>query len=102
MNISSTATTTVRNGNKEVVITVLEGGIWEKEGVSRRYYDITQDNKRNVLSNLYQVLSGTTRDDVVEVCGRVFGYQLGGSCDSKSKRVAAKEAVLDIVNKLIA
>lgn len=101
-NMRPTATTTAQNGSKEeVVIKVSEGAIWEEEGGSKAYYNITQNNRRNVLSEFYEVITGSTKDDVFEVNGRVFGYKLGGSCDSESKRAAAKEAVRDIINKLI-
>lgn len=92
---------TVENGNKEVTITVSEGQRWTGGNNERVYYDIKQDNKRNVLASLYEVVQGTTRDDTIEANGRTFGYQFGFDAGSKTKRRNAIEGIEDLVKQIV-
>ena len=93
---------TVQNGNKEVTITITGSNRWEGGANIRTYFDIEQDNKRSVISSLYEIIAGDTRDNTIEIAGRTFGYQLGLSCDSKTKRAAAVEAIESLITQIAA
>ena len=93
------ASTTFQFGNKEITITAQKGSVWEKEGISRGYFDVQVQGKANPLHKLYEVIEGTTRDKTAQVNGRTFGY-VYGFCDSKSKMRAVDEAVLALVSQL--
>ena len=92
---------TVQNGNKEVIISIIGKNEWAGGNNKRVYFELEQSNKRNVISKLYEIFEGSCQDEKIEVAGRVFGFQFGLSCDSKSKRVAAAEAVEQLVQKIV-
>ena len=89
--------TTFANGNKEVTVTVTSRNSWAKEDRSRVYFELDQNNKRAPISALYQVISGPTRDKVIEVGGRAYGFELGIDCNSNTKRAAATDAVKELI-----
>lgn len=95
------AQTTFSFGNKELTITAGNPTRWEREGQVRDYYDITVEGKANPVRKLYEVISGSTRDHVLEIDGRSFAYEYG-FCDSKSKRRAADEAVATLAAQIVA
>lgn len=95
-----TASATFQNGNKEITVTASTASRWEKDDMARDYFELTSSDKREPISKLYEVISGGTRDAVVEHSGRTFAYQLGICCDTKTKRRAAIEAVESLVKEL--
>ena len=85
---------TFAHGNREVIATITGTEAWEKAGMSRVYIDLSFSGAKLLpIDKLYEVLAGGTKDATIEVHGRTFGYQLGISCDSKTKRTAAIEAI---------
>lgn len=82
----------VENGTKEVKVTVIGSRSWDKGENSRIYFDLEQSNKRSVFSSFYQVVSGDTRDEVIEVEGKTFAFAFGVDCNSNTKRESAREA----------
>lgn len=93
-----TATTTFSHGNREVTMSISGAEKWEKADMSRTYFTLGfAGAKLAPIDKLYEVLAGGTKDDTIQVHGRTFGYQLGISCDSKTKRAAAIQAITDLL-----
>lgn len=89
---------TFQHGNREVSVNITDSSIWEKDGMSRTYFDLDFVNaKLDPISKLYEIHSGGTRDDTMSVNGRTFGYQLGICCNSKTKRASAIEAIRSLL-----
>lgn len=96
-----TASATFQNGNKEITVNIAsETNRWENGDMIRDYFDLGFDDKRRPISKLYEVISGSTRDQVIEVNGRTFAYELGIDCNSKTKRRSAVEAIETLVKAL--
>ncbi len=96
------AQATYKVGNQETTTTVIDSETWEKEGISRIYFTLETEGKpTKAISKLYEVVEGSTRDQTVEVGGKVFGYQLGVDCNSKSKRAACHEAAQELAEQLV-
>lgn len=94
---------TFQHGNREVTATITGTEAWEKAGMSRVYINLAFTGaKLAPIDKLYEVLAGGTKDATVEVHGRTFGYQLGLSCDSKTKRAAAIEAITQLLTEYFA
>lgn len=94
---------TFPHGNREVTATITGTEAWEKAGMSRVYINLAFTGaKLAPIDKLYEVLAGGTKDATVEVHGRTFGYQLGLSCDSKTKRAAAIEAITQLLTEYFA
>jgi len=90
---------TTTQGNKRVTIEVVGSTSWSKEDQSRVYFDLKSTGGCEPISKIYQVLSGTTRDPIINVGDKTFGYQLG-YCDSNTKRRSAIEAVESLIAQL--
>ena len=88
---------TFKNGNKEITVTITGQTEWTKEDQSRIYFDLVQSNKRTPIHKLYEVISGTTRDETIDHNGRKFAFEFGIDCNSHSKRAAATAAVTELV-----
>jgi hypothetical protein len=97
MNVS----TSIKFGNGEVVISVSGGNEWEGGENKRIYFDVETNSKKQPISKFYEVIAGSTRDDVVEIEGRKFAYQRG-FCDSRTKRKAADEAARALAEQVAA
>lgn len=92
------AKVTFSHGNREVTMSISGAEKWEKADMSRTYFTLAfAGAKLQPVDKLYEVLAGGTKDDTIEVHGRTFGYQLGISCDSKTKRAAAIQALTDLL-----
>ena len=86
--------TNFQHGNREVSVGITGSSTWEKDGMSRTYFNLHfVGAKLDPISKLYQIHSGGTRDETISVDGRTFGYQLGICCNSKTKRASAIEAI---------
>ena len=86
--------TDFQHGNREVSVSITGSSTWEKDGMSRTYFTLDfVGAKLDPISKLYEIHSGGTRDATISVDGRKFGYQLGISCDSKTKRASAIKAI---------
>lgn len=97
------AKTTFQHGNREVTATIVGTEVWEKAGMSRVYINLAFEGaKLPPIDKLYEVLAGGTKDATIEVHGRTFGYQLGISCDSKTKRAAAVQAITELLTAFVA
>ena len=70
----------------------------EAEAAARQF----SGAKLEPIAKFYEVLEGTTRDETFTVAGRIFGFQLGISCDSKTKRAAAAEAIKELIQQITA
>jgi len=91
-------TITFQHGNREIWVNITGGNPWQKDGMSRTYFGLNfVGAKLDPISKLYEVHSGGTRDDTISVDGRIFGYQLGISCNSKTKRASAIEAIKALI-----
>lgn len=89
---------TFAHGNREVTAMIAGTEAWEKAGMSRVYISLSfAGAKLAPIDKLYEVLAGGTKDATIEVHGRTFGYQLGISCDSKTKRAAAIAAITSLL-----
>ncbi len=96
------AQATYQVGNQETTTTVTGSELWEKDGLSRVYFTLeTQGKATKAISKFYEIVSGETRDQTVEAGGRVFGYQLGVDCNSKTKRAACREAARELAEQLV-
>lgn len=85
---------TFAHGNREVTATITGVEPWEKDGMIRAYISLSfYGAKLAPIDKLYEVLAGGTKDAIIEVNGCIFGYKLGLSCDSKTKRDSAVEAI---------
>lgn len=86
------------HGNREVTMSIGGAEKWEKATMSRTYFTLAfAGAKLPPVDKLYEVLAGGTKDDTIQVHGRTFGYQLGISCDSKTKRAAAIQAITELL-----
>ena len=95
-----TVSATFKNGNREITVTVTGQQEWGSGSIKRVYFDLNSNDKRTPIRKLYEIIAGNTRDEVVVVKGRKFGFEYGIECDSKTKRKAAKEAVEQIAAQL--
>lgn len=86
----------VESGNLKVMVSVSGCKQWSQGGKVRVYFDLVSSSKRMPISKIYEVVSGDTRDEKVQVGGRVFAYELG-FCDSKTKRAAAAEGARALI-----
>jgi len=94
---------TFQNGNREVTVTIAGSSEWTKDAMKRVYFDLSFEGaKLDPIASLYEVIDGGTRDNTFEAAGRTFGYQLGLSCDSKTKRREASAAVEALVKQITA
>ena len=97
------AQATFSHGNREVTVTVVGTKAWSKDAMQRSYFDLKFSGaKLEPIAKFYEVLEGTTRDETFTVAGRIFGFQLGISCDSKTKRAAAAEAIKELIQQIAA
>ncbi|MGL4735744.1 MAG: hypothetical protein ACRCWB_11825 [Enterovibrio sp.] len=87
-------------GNKTPKITITGCNDWSNSNFSRVYFDFDVTGNANPLHKLYEIVAGGSRDHVVEVEGRKFGYSYG-FCDSNSKRAAVDEAVRELLSNLL-
>lgn len=94
------STVTFQNGNKEITATITSSQPWEGGENVRTYYTIAFTGKREPIANLYEVHSGSTHDHTVTVNGRTFAYKYGTGADSKTKRRAIDEAVVELVAQI--
>lgn len=76
---------------------------WQSKDGSRRrvYYDVTSE-ERSIVSKLYEVTAGDTRDATVVVEGRTFGYEFGIDTGSQTKRANAANAVERLAHMIVA
>lgn len=97
------AQATFSHGNREVTVVVVGSSVWSKDAMQRSYFDLKFSGGRlEPIAKFYEVLEGTTRDDTFTVAGRTFGFQLGISCDSKTKRAAEAEAIKALIQQITA
>ena len=97
------AQATFSHGNREVTVVVVGSTAWSKDTMRRVYFELAfKGAKLDPIAKLYEVLGGATRDDSFEIAGRTFGFQLGISCDSKTKRAAAVEAIKALIQQITA
>lgn len=103
MNASTkTISATFQHGNREATVTVAGTSEWAKSSMKRVYVELSCEGvKLAPIDKLYEVIEGGTKDATIQVAGRTFGYSLGISCDSKTKRTAAVEAIEKIVAALV-
>lgn len=95
--------TTFQNGNREVTATIIGSNQWTKDNMSRVYFDIAFTGaKLDPIAKIYDIIEGPTKDATVEISGRVFGYQIGIGCDSKTKKASATEAAKDLISQIAA
>lgn len=93
---------TFSNGNKQVSVKITGSRTWEKDAHRRIYFDIDcVEGKRHPIGNFYEILEGQTRDKIVEVEGRRFGYEYGVDANSNSKRRAIDEAVQELASLVV-
>lgn len=98
------ATTSIDFGNKLAKITITGATEWTSNNNngggenSRIYYEIAQNVE--VISKMYRLVHGTTRDDFVKIGADTFGY-VAGFCGSKTKRAAVEEAVKALAAQLV-
>lgn len=91
---------TIQNGNRSVEVSITGSTTWHKGDMHRKYFEVSHsDKKRIIISKLYEVISGGTRDETVEVNGRVFAFELV-NCLSSTKRTEARAGVLALVSSL--
>ena len=91
------------HGNREVTMSIGGAEKWEKSTMSRTYFTLAfAGAKLPPVDKLYEVLAGGAKDDTIQVHGRTFGYQLGISCDSKTKRAAAVQAITELLTAFAA
>ena len=92
------ASTQVDFGNKIATISVTDKTEWHKDGVSRIYFELEQST--TVITKLYQVIEGTTRDEKIEIAGKTFAY-VPGFCNSHKKKAACLDAVKSLAAQLV-
>lgn len=90
--------TKFQHGSREVSVSVTGASEWEKSAMKRTYLDLSFTGaKLPPIESLYEVTGGGTKDATITVHGRTFGYSLGISCDSKTKRAAAVVAIEELL-----
>lgn len=86
-------------GTRSLTITVTSINTWRSGAMVRNYIDFDIAGGANPLRKFYEIVEGATRDDVIEIDGRKFGYELG-FCDSKTKRASVRDAIITLLSAI--
>lgn len=93
---------TIQNGNREVTVKITGQNEWTGGENKRVYFDLDQNNKRQIFRGLYEVIKGSTRDLTIESNGRTFAVEFGIDVNSNSKHKAAIEGAKELISQITA
>lgn len=90
-------TATLTNGNKDVTLSIVGESEWVAGANKRVYFDLECTGKRQPVGKLYEVISGTTRDEIINVNGKTYAFAFGVDANSNTKRSAIHAALFEIL-----
>lgn len=93
--------TTLQNGKKKTTIKITRIREWEVLKNKRRYFDLECDDICNPIHSFYEVIRGTTRDDIIYKSGRNFAFDYKNPQSNDTTKSKVHDTVNDLVKQII-
>ena len=97
-------TATFTSGNKEQTVSITGSQEWSSidNSQQRIYFDLHHSgDARKGIAKLYKVIVGDTgRDTMVAGNGAVYGFVCAIGVDSKTKKAAVGQAVMELIAQI--